>query len=637
MLQLNIPMRFIHYTRHFLSSRKTWVEVNNSRSTQFHLNEGLPQGSAISPLLFLIFINDIDADLHPQTIASLFADDTAVWTQGDKDKVKTASQMQKEVDKVVAWAKKWKMSINADKTRALVLSTNNADHKWDPQLTVEGTPIKTCQEYKFLGTTVDGGLRFTKHIENTIAKGRKRVNIIKCLSGKEWGQQLETQRKIYLTYIRSCLEYASPCWWPCISDPNKKKLERIQNSALRSIVGLYKTTPTDFLQLETDIEPLHHRLDKIDIIHRDKYTYLPTSDSRKAMLKPDAPNRLTTREGWTHTVMKQPMHTVTKEEQELPAIPPWYHPNNLEFACVELEKPKAEYTSEQLKERALQKIAQFQPDYTVYTDGSTDANQENGGAGIFIHDNNNQTLLEKSEPAGQLCSSYAAEGAAFWHALTWLRNNTPHDADKKSALVCTDSRSLHDALKHASWKNRDYWLLKIQHELPLVNCHITLLWIPSHCDVDGNEKADDLAKTGSEANQSNIPVSMKIRKAKIKGAKWTPSHPRAVNIYKERRAPKLEVEKKWNRKARSLYARIRSGHANELQDYRTRVLGKDESPNCIECNVNEDTEHVLCHCSITEEARARNWSGKVELGMLVTHPEVCRIILLPRFPALELK
>ena len=177
--------------------------------------------------------------------------------------------MQGEVTKIATWAETWKMSINADKTRTLIMSTSTADFAWDPKLIVQGAPIKTTKEYKFLGVTVDRGLRFTKHLDNTITKCTKRVNIIKCLAGKDWGQQLESQRRVYLTYVCSCLEYASPSWWPCIPNTSKTKLERVQNAALRSIAGLYKTTPVEFLQLETNIEPLTHHLDKLVIIHRD--------------------------------------------------------------------------------------------------------------------------------------------------------------------------------------------------------------------------------------------------------------------------------------------------------------------------------------------------------------------------------
>ena len=131
------------------------------------------------------------------------------------------------------------MSIDVDKTRTPILSSNNADHSWNPHFTIDQTPIDTVKETKFLGVTIDSGLRFVKQIDNTVAKRIKRGNIIKFLAGKEWGQQLKTKRKIYLTYMRGCLEYASPCWWPCISKNNQSRLETVQRSALGSIAGLY--------------------------------------------------------------------------------------------------------------------------------------------------------------------------------------------------------------------------------------------------------------------------------------------------------------------------------------------------------------------------------------------------------------
>ena len=70
MLGMDIPQRLIYVVRHFLSGRKTWVDVNGVKSDVFRLDEGLPQGSAISPLLFLIFINDIDVDLDDNAVAS---------------------------------------------------------------------------------------------------------------------------------------------------------------------------------------------------------------------------------------------------------------------------------------------------------------------------------------------------------------------------------------------------------------------------------------------------------------------------------------------------------------------------------------------------------------------------------------
>ena len=100
MLELGIPSRFVKYVRHFLSGRVAQVEFNQGRSKEFMLNEGLPQGSCISPIIFLIFINDIDVDLDMDTLVSLFADDTSTWRRDGKIKGSGRVLMQEEIDKV---------------------------------------------------------------------------------------------------------------------------------------------------------------------------------------------------------------------------------------------------------------------------------------------------------------------------------------------------------------------------------------------------------------------------------------------------------------------------------------------------------------------------------------------------------
>ena len=100
MAKLGIPGRFIIYAGYFLSNRRTTVKVNETKSKHFYLNEGLPQGSAISPLFFLILINYISTNQAPDTLVSLFADDTAIGIHEleNSNMQKSTGSMQKEVD-----------------------------------------------------------------------------------------------------------------------------------------------------------------------------------------------------------------------------------------------------------------------------------------------------------------------------------------------------------------------------------------------------------------------------------------------------------------------------------------------------------------------------------------------------------
>ena len=116
------------------------------------------------------------------------------------------------------------------------------------------------------------------------------------------------------------------------------------------------------------------------------------------------------------------LQDIPPEERNCPIPPPWQTLTNLTVDMVTLEKPKAEYSQEELKTRALAKIDTIAADYTVYTDGSTNGQQENGGAGVFAMDANNNTIHEDAKPAGRLCSSYAGECAALYHALDWMES-----------------------------------------------------------------------------------------------------------------------------------------------------------------------------------------------------------------------
>ena len=190
---LGIPQRFTNYVRHFLSGRRTKVEVNNTHSKEFTLREGLLQGSSISPLLFLIFINDLPVDLDLETSASLFADDTATWRRDGKIQGSDREMAQLEVDKIMSWAERWKMKVNESKTKVMVISSSSKDRKWDPELKAGKASIDLVNVYPLLGINVPADLRFIEHADKKADVGRKRNRVLQCTAAKDWGCALETQ------------------------------------------------------------------------------------------------------------------------------------------------------------------------------------------------------------------------------------------------------------------------------------------------------------------------------------------------------------------------------------------------------------------------------------------------------------
>ena len=182
------------------------------------------------------------------------------------------------------------------------------------------------------------------------------------------------------------------------------------------MTGLARTCQVDFLNLETNVEPLKERYRKNDEILFDKCARLPRCDGRRQLIEKEVIPRLKTRHGFRHTT-KGRMDMNIKRDTITPPIAPWKTMTQLEVQYVELTKKNSEYRPEQLKQTTLEKIYSIKATLSIYTDGSTNGNQENGGVGVTIRGSNSNLTEESSHSAGALCSSYTGECVAFLEAI----------------------------------------------------------------------------------------------------------------------------------------------------------------------------------------------------------------------------
>ena len=122
MIEDGVPMTMIRWLRSFFENRQARVKFNGKMSNSRKMKQGLPQGSVLSPILFLFYINQLAKILPRDTINSLFADDvSALATTGSKEESEAVAQ--RTVDVVVEWAEGWKVMINADKSEASFFTT----------------------------------------------------------------------------------------------------------------------------------------------------------------------------------------------------------------------------------------------------------------------------------------------------------------------------------------------------------------------------------------------------------------------------------------------------------------------------------------------------------------------------------
>ena len=152
--QLGLPTKMTRWLSDFLVGRLIQVNVNSFLSNQTHPKAGVPEGSVLSSLLFLIYVNDLRPSHHHQNSLSQFADDTAQWAFSQR--VRTAAALlQEDLLKLAMWCAKWRIKLNPEKTMVIIFSRSILARKSEPNLKLYGEILKIYPQVRFLGITFD--------------------------------------------------------------------------------------------------------------------------------------------------------------------------------------------------------------------------------------------------------------------------------------------------------------------------------------------------------------------------------------------------------------------------------------------------------------------------------------------------
>ena len=157
----------MHWLSDFLVGRLIQVNLNNFFSNQVNPKAGVPQGSVLSPLLFLIYVNDLPTPHHKQNFLSQFADDTAQWAFSRNVHI-AGKHLQQDLLKLAMWCAKWRIKLNPVKIKVIIFSRSILARKTELNLKLYGKTLKIYPEVKFLGITFDSQLTFQKHFEEIL-------------------------------------------------------------------------------------------------------------------------------------------------------------------------------------------------------------------------------------------------------------------------------------------------------------------------------------------------------------------------------------------------------------------------------------------------------------------------------------
>ena len=600
--RLGLKGKILRWLKNFLSGRKAQVRIGISTSGFRILVKGLPQGGVLSPTLFIIYMYDFPS---PRLFIrlSLFADDIEFDTTQDSTE-EAQFVLQGYLYDIDGWAVEWRMTFTVSKCVSLTFSRRTREEA-PVRLTLGDEPIGIAESFKFLGVYFNRRLDWKTHIDNLARSLTRSGFIIYKLVNMKQSLSVNLLVRLYKALLRSKLDYGAPVLVSALKT-HPHRLEVIQNRFLRTILGGFKSTPVNLLQLETGISSIKNRWTFLATTHYIKLSKRPANPAYKAVhdtLRPGLKWKPRSKPAVVH--VKEYLRSLQQDIFTAPpaarlfcsAYPPWHRPP-ITIKFFPMNKKQASGNPTAAANKFAELMENVSEDHTsFYTDGSVDPVDQSAGCGLHCPERN----INKSWSLSALSNIHTCELIAILKALSEISSLDPGEftifTDSASSLQTIQNPKLINELVDNIWT-----LLQICTNS---SRFVTLAWVPSHVGIVGNTEADSLASAGrtdpSEGRIHNVLSASELI-SPFKST-WNETifqdlkskHTKYDAITKRPAFGPVPWHTHKNRRLQVALFRLRSTF-NKLQG----CVGSwtpDGNTDCPHCPQNkEDAEHVLLNC-----------------------------------------
>lgn len=502
LIKVDLPISVQKWVECFFTDRRIQLAFEGQIQQPTNLDCGAPQGSPVSPILFLLYIREV---IGKYGLQLSYIDDISISVSSRSD-YENCITLQRAVRQLSIYEEEKGIQFDPEKTELIHFSRTRKPLLNPIIIGGKGDLVVRPKPYlRWLGIWFDFKLDFKTHREKRLGLAISALQQIQKLAYRSKGLSVTAFKLLYTTVICPIADYGTELWYKEGNIVPNNHYQKIQTRALYKLCGAFLGSPYRALEVEASLLPVSQRLTKRLYLymvrnlafqedHQIKQTYIrevlvdrPISTSTTpignelARLVPQNTQLL-----YLISRLQTLKYTYRIEEKNYRWIPPWKKPPKIE--SIILQKKKSKSSRREFEDL----ISCLEPrSYMIYTDGSKEKTATSAAVCLYY---NNRLLETFSTNLGPSLEIADAESVAILKAIQIASRRLEKGNEQvKTIYICIDSQTAILRLRN-NYFHTTQQIGLFTSKLAIINVKLTVVWCPSHIGIEGNELADKLAK-----------------------------------------------------------------------------------------------------------------------------------------------